>query len=315
MKWTFKRLMRIAGFIAGFVVIVMITSKCFEGKEKVYDSVGVSVKRNQLKLEKKDSIDVLFIGDSECYSSFSPLHIWSEFGYTSFCCATSAQRINDTYTILNEALSKQQKTKVVVLETNCLYRDINKTGEGQDAILDYLSKEVPLFKYHTRWKSAVYKVGNVCIGDKKNDDKKGFKVRRGCIPYRGGEYMNQTDEIEDIPETSYEYLKKIKKLCNDRNAELLLVSSPSAKNWNYKRHNYVSMLAEDLDLDYLDMNLVDIGIDWRIDTKDAGDHLNFKGALKATSYIGEYIGEKYDLKDNRDKKEYESWNQASAKLD
>ena len=49
--------------------------------------------------------------------------------------------------------------------------------------------------------------------------------------------------------------------------------------------------ARDYSLDYIDMNLQlkDIGIDWKTDSFDGGDHLNLCGAEKVTDYIAKYI--------------------------
>ena len=67
-------------------------------------------------------------------------------------------------------------------------------------------------------------------------------------------------------------------------------------------------LAEKNKIVYLDLNLVEeIGINWKTDTKDAGDHLNFAGAKKVTKYIGKYLNEKFQLTDHRGDAKYQKW--------
>lgn len=304
-----KKFMRIISFMMGLLILILTFSAILKKGGNVYDAAAVENKINEIVKEKADSMDVLFLGDSECYSSFSPLLMWSEHGYTSFVCATSAQRLCDTYAILRNAF-KTQSPKLVVLETNCIYRNQEQVNNG-DKVMNYLVKKVPVFKNHSKWKHFSLKlINNRDV--KKNGNQKGFKLRTAVKPYMGGEYMHKTDEVKDIPELSKKYLDKITELCKQNGAELILVSSLSPKNWNYEKHNGVEKWAAVHNIDYLDMNLVNnsIGIDWTRDTKDGGDHLNYEGAKKVTYYIGDYFKENYFLEDHREESDNFTWKNA-----
>ena len=93
---------------------------------------------------------------------------------------------------------------------------------------------------------------------------------------------------------------------------MILYSTPSVKNWNYQRHNAVLDFANNKNITYLDLNLeVDkLGIDWDIDSRDAGDHLNYYGAIKITDYMGDYLNSLNILKSHKNDKKYDSWNKA-----
>ena len=57
----------------------------------------------------------------------------------------------------------------------------------------------------------------------------------------------------------------------------------------------------------------EIGINWSIDTYDAGVHLNVYGAEKLTSYFGEILCRDFGLQDRRGEKDLQAlW---AAKLD
>ena len=92
--------------------------------------------------------------------------------------------------------------------------------------------------------------------------------------------------------------------------QLILYTVPSPVNWNYKRYNGIKDFAERNKLPFLDLNLKteELGIDWATDTYDKGDHLNFFGAQKLTSYIGNYLSENSKLIDHREDEKYLFWN-------
>ena len=129
--------------------------------------------------------------------------------------------------------------------------------------------------------------------------------------------MSKTDEIVAVDDNVSSYMDKIIKLCNKHDSQLLLVSSPSPKNYNYGKHNGLVEFSTEKDLCYLDLNLevANIGIDWNTDTMDGGDHLNWAGGDKLSRYLGEYILTHYSLEDYRGHDNYASWHQAQILYD
>lgn len=301
-----KNFIKVIGFWLGLFVILEGLSLAFNRDKNIYDINSVKCKAVEIDAEADNSIEVIFCGDSECYSTFCPLQMYQEYGFTSYVCATSAQRLCDTYAILENTF-KTQSPKVVVLETNCLYRNSTSKCEDEDSVIQFLSKYMPVFAYHSDWKNlggGFFEQGK----GKSERDFKGFVLRKSVIPYTGGAYMNKTDIVEGFPDATYEYLEKILKLCQENNAKLMLVSVPSPKNWSYEKHNAVTEWTQKYDVAYMDLNLENnIDIDWLTDTKDGGDHLNFVGAKKATHFMGAYLFNKYTLLDRRKNPDYKAW--------
>lgn len=299
-----KNFIKVIGFWLGLFVILEGLSLAFNRDKNIYDINSVKCKEAEINAEADNSIEVIFCGDSECYSTFCPLQMYQEYGFTSYVCATSAQRLCDTYAILENTF-KTQSPKVVVLETNCLYR--NSASDNEDSVMRFLSKHMPVFAYHSDWKNfggGFFEQGMRMTGR----DFKGFVLRKSVIPYTGGAYMNKTDSVEKFSNDTYEYLDKIFKLCQENNVKLMLVSVPSPKNWSYEKHNAVTEWTQKYDVAYMDLNLENnIDIDWLTDTKDGGDHLNFVGAKKATHFMGAYLFDKYTLSDRRKNPEYKAW--------
>ncbi|MDE6025520.1 MAG: hypothetical protein K2G45_08710 [Lachnospiraceae bacterium] len=307
-----KNLLKSAGFLLGLFVLLLIMSAVFHRGRfaDVYDRESVERKINEVHGEKDNSLEVLFCGDSECYSSFCPPLLFAEYGHTSYVCGTSAQRLCDTYAILEEVF-KSQSPQVVVIETNCLYRGTSVDGDYKDGVLNFLTNKLPIFAYHSDWKNFVGSVVGTGTGKKGSNDLKGFIVRNSVNPYKGGCYMVESEDEEQFSDDTYKYLDKILKLCNENNTKLLLVSSPSPRNWTYARHNSVKNWAEQSQVGYLDLNLQNnLNIDWDTDTKDGGDHVNFAGAKKVTRFIGEYLSDVCGLPDLREINGYEEWKES-----
>lgn len=313
MKKYLGKAARCVGFFAGLFVILWISSAYFAPESAVYNIVLVDQKESDLKNEEPDSIDVVFAGDSECYSAFSPIQMWQENGFTSFLCATSAQRLCDTYNLL-ETTFQTQSPKVVVVNTNCFYRSAGTVKASDDEYVRMLGEYMSVFRYHSRWKTFVAQ--NILNRDEvENHDKdqklKGFRVRKSLISYEGGEYMMESEGKKEINPLAKEYMEKIKTLCEENQCELLLVAVPSAKNWNYEKHNAVVEWAEEQDVEFVDLNLLlnEMGVDWTTDTKDGGDHLNYDGAKKVSTYFGKFLTETYGLEDHREDEAYQNWYQ------
>ncbi len=279
---------------AGIQIIVRNVSGSVSGRSRVFASVSA---------EKKNTIDVLVTGDSESYTSVSPMDLWDRAGIAAYDCGQPGQRIQETYYILKTAF-RTQSPKLVLFETNTMFRDPGFLKNVQLSLTEPLAYHFPVIKYHNAWKALFDGPG----GPKKSY--KGFEIRDKVVSYEGDEeYMKETKDKAQIPEVVRIYMEKIKRLCEKNGADLLLVSAPSPKNYNYKKHNSLEEYARENDLPYVDLNMKfrDIGIDWKMDSYDRGDHLNISGARKVTAYIGEYLADNYDLPDRRNDDGWREW--------
>lgn len=307
-----KRIVDLLLFWGVFCVMLAMISYVITPKSKdVYDVKGTSNKINDLSTEKENSIDVLFVGDSLTYSSFCPLLMYKSSGITSYVLGTSGQKICDTKYLLEEAI-KKQAPKVVFIETGVLFRSNGGTsGKSEDFVQDYLEKNIYAVKYHGRCTAFLLEYVN--RKNNKNDEAmlKGYRYRTRTESYVGGEYMIATTAKRKFAVSATKYMDEIISLCNKYGISLVLVSIPSAQNWDMSKHNSVVQYANEKNLSYVDMNMLELGIDWKKDTRDKGDHLNFYGACKTTKYIEKYIKSEYVLLDHRSEKDFDNWNTMS----
>lgn len=301
---------KISASVAFFLIVTMlllIGSHIFMPKNNQKEFGMQDTSANGILGEKSNSIDVLVLGDSEAYCSISPMQMWQEHGFTSYVCATSAQYLSYSESLLRQAF-ENQSPKLVILETNAIYRKMKFDKSVMTVVEDSFS----IFKYHDRWKNMNRLDFFGKVEYTWTDDFKGYTYNTTVLKSNNINYMIPTNEVEKIELLNKAYVKKIAEYCKEHSAELLLVSTPSTKNWNYKKHNGVAELAKELDVKYLDLNMEEtkVPIDWSQDTRDSGDHLNYYGAVKNTEYLGNYIAENYSFPDKREDKAYIKWNES-----
>lgn len=307
-----KKLKRVTLF---FIIlgIILVISSLWIGKVAMENSdfiLGRSRSFAEIGKEEKDSVDLLVLGDSESYTSVSPMQLWEEQGMTAYVCGQPGQEIQETYYMLKTAL-EAQTPKVVLMETNLMFRDPGPVASVKAAATESLRHHLPVFRFHNLWK---------CIFNGKKPGEvsyKGFILRGGVSPFDSGDYMKETSEVQEIPATVRIYMDEIQKMCKENGATLVLMSTPSPKNYNYKKHNAITEYAKENGLTYFDLNVQakELGMDWQTDSYDKGDHLNLNGARKVTTWVGKYLKENYDLPDHRGKTEYKSWDKEKEKYE
>ena len=294
------------------LVVLAVLSHVVMPKNNQREFGQIDARANGVMGEREGSVDVLFLGDSEAFSSFSPLQLWGDRGITSYVSATAAQRLCYTRTLLARAL-KRQTPRVVVLETNCTFARFSMA----DAARRLLKDVFPVFEYHDRWKILTAEDFLSPVRYTWTDELKGFRLRRAleAKPADAQGYMEPTDELAPMADLNRAYLEQISQMCKNAGARLVLVSTPSTKNWNMARHNRIAQVADELDVDYIDLNTGSdkVEIDWQQDTYDAGDHLNLRGAQKVTHAIGSILADRYGVGDHRGDEAFSDWDEAHGR--
>ena len=308
MKKIIKRIVSCVLFVAILLGLLQVSSLIFQPKSNDKAS-GIHYPRaHGIFSEPKDSIDTVFIGDSEVYHSFIPLNIWRDYGITSYDVSSPSQKLVYSMEFLKKTFEKQSP-KIVFLETNAIFRK----SYFEDEITYKAEQIFPVFRYHDRWKNLQLKDFSATVEYTANENNKGYFFTKKSKPASDkdiNEYMKYSDISAPILSTNEKYLNEIADFCQKHKAKLVLISTPSTKNWNYQRHNAMEAVSKELGVDYIDTNLLrdDIPIDWKKDSKDKGDHLNYKGAVKVTKYIGKYLEDTKLFKNKRNDPSYSSWN-------
>ncbi|MGM9538311.1 MAG: hypothetical protein ACI3VN_08270 [Candidatus Onthomonas sp.] len=301
-----------AAFLLVLVLLLGLLDPIFQPKDNRKDAGMNFISANGYLAEPENTIDVLYLGDSLTYSSYSPLDMWEQRGFTGYVSAVGGGRMNTAYQTLRKFL-KTQHPKVVVLEAHVAAR----YTPGNESLLTEAELLFPLFENHDRWKQLSLSDLTAPVHYTRIENEKGFRCN---MKIRGAEedsYMEQTGEKSSLNLITRIYLNRMVRLCQENDIQLLIAATPSQKNWDYKKHNTMEQFAaenRDKGVDFLDMSLLteEIPIDWETDSRDGGDHLNYYGAMKVSAYMADYLANCYDLPDHRDDDAYSAWNDAYA---
>lgn len=294
-KWV-----KIVSFIAIVMALIVLLSAVITPR----GNVGIE-KWEKAKIwaesEPENTIDAVFLGDSEVYSAISPMELWNKYGYATYNLSSGSMKCYQGYELLNTIL-KTQNPKIVFIECNFIIRSY----DSADDVYRKISDKFPLFKYHDVWKSYIdtdYEYEKV-----NNYTYKGYIYYNWSKPIKNKDYMAETSKVIEIDSGNLRYFDAMYQLCKEKGIEVVLFNSPSQKNWNYSKHNAIKKIAEEYELEYIDLNLNNpVGIDWTKHTRDKGDHVNHTGAVMVTNYFGEYLEQRNILSDHRGEAAYSDW--------
>jgi len=256
--------------------------------------------------------DVIFLGDCEAYTTYSPVILWDEFGITSYIRGSPQQLIWHSYYVLEDLL-RYETPKIVVLNVaamkygepqsepyNRLTIDgmrfstskIGAVNSSRTEDEDRLSYFLPFFRYKDRWRELTA------------EDFRYF-INKPRVSING--FMPRTDILEagfipdpilpadySFSEKAYQYLESITELSKENNITLILVKAPTLyPHWHEEWEEQIVTFANRHNLTYINFMTLfdDIGLDFSVDTFNAGISLNVSGAEKLTRYFSEVLKE------------------------
>ena len=264
--------------------------------------------------------DVIFVGDCEVYENFSPITMWEDYGITSYIRGSAQQLIWQSYYLLEETLEYEKPEAVVFNVLSMKYDtpqkeaynrmtldgmkwskskvdDIRASMMEDEEFADYV---FPILRYHSRWQELT------------SDDFKYLFTRRPVS--QSGYYMRiDVKPAQTFPkpkklanyefgENSWKYLEKMRKLCEEKDIQLILVKAPSLyPAWYDEWEEQIEEYAKTYELPYYNfLELTDeAGIDFTKDTYDGGLHLNLSGAEKMGAYFGKILRDEFQVPDRR----------------
>ena len=159
--------------------------------------------------EPGNSLDVVVLGDSIPLCSMIPPRLWRDFGYTSYVCASTAQKLCQSEKLLTVFL-KSQQPKFVLLETDQLYLEMSTL----DVLQCNLEALLPVLRYHDNWKfvrpSQMLRTPDYSC----RNPLKGYHLRKTIDALDPEAYMLPTEETEPISSAAEAGVRRSKALCD-----------------------------------------------------------------------------------------------------
>ena len=335
-------------FIIILIIIICLLNRVFSPVGSNEGGWYVAGAMRDMYKQDKNTIDVLYVGDSNVYTGVSPLEIYNNIGVTGFSASTPQQDVIGSYYVIKEFL-KKQKPKVIMLETGEFFAlRKNFTELGMRSEIDYMnsgfdklgilndeylnfsfSEKInylfPIIRFHDRYQRLTeFDIRKLIL--KSETSYKGYlydiktrkyenKGKNIYLKYK--EYQNSYKEINientDLHIEDYvkEKIDKLKLLCKQNNCELVLMTMPTTDERAIEKYEIFKEFAKEKEIKYVNFNFeVDEPINWETDTQDKGNHLNIKGAEKVGNYISKYLSENFEFENKKEKKEYKKWNDA-----
>lgn len=270
--------------------------------------------------EEEKDFDVIFLGDCEVYENFSPVVLWEEYGINSYIRGSAQQYIWQSYYLLEDTLRYETPDVVVFNVLAMQYSEAQReaynrmTLEGMEWSLPkvksilasmkegehFLDYVFPILRYHSRW-SELTKSDLQYLFDTKQVSYNGYYMRvdikaAGDVPLAKplGDYR--------FGRKAWEYLDKMRELCEEEGIELVLIKAPSLyPHWYREWEEQVERYAMAHNLRYY--NFLELqeetGINYNTDTYDMGLHLNLSGAEKLSHYFGKVLSGTLGVADRR----------------
>lgn len=270
--------------------------------------------------ESKDH-DVVFIGDCEVYANFSPMEFYREKGITAYVRGTSQQLIWQSYYILEETL-RYETPRAVVYNVNAMrygepvseaYNRLtidnmrwspSKVGIIQASMTeeeDFWSYVFPILRYHSRFDELTAEDVEYLFRVKDNTWN-GYQMNKSIVPLESLPTKRPQRDYQFAP-VCYEYLDKMRTLCEAHGVELILIKAPSQYPYWYEEYDaQMEDYAARHGLAFYNFTecVEEIGLDFSVDTYDAGLHLNLSGATKMSRWFADILAQEHGIPDRRE---------------
>ena len=334
-------------FITILIILICLLNRVFSPVGSSEGGWYVAGAMRDMYKQDKNTIDVLYVGDSNVYTGVSPLEIYNNIGVTGFSASTPGQDTIGSYYVAKEFF-KTQSPKVVMLDTGELFTTkefftelstrseidyMNFSFDKLDLInedyMDFSIKEklsflFPIIRFHDRYqrltefdiRKLILKSETSYKGYLYDIKTKKYENKGQNIYLKYKEYQKNHKEINientdlHIEEYAKEKINELKLLCKQNNCELVLMTMPTTDERAIEKYEIFKEFAKEKEIKYVNFNFeVDEPINWETDTQDKGDHLNIKGAEKVGNYISKYLSENFEIENKKDKPEYKKWNE------
>lgn len=271
---------------------------------------------------KEKNMDIVFIGSSLVYRSYSPIEIAQQYGIKTYVLGQPEQYYKNGYYMVKEAIH-QNSPKLIVYDLYTHFKNINKTRMTTvynmkasinkfNALIDLYNfnlLDIDSYKYlfsfnlfHDRWKE-LKKYDFNYIGDLIFY---GYPMeRRNFQTYKATEpVFNDSDEEYILDKERLEYIDKIYNYAKKMNTNIIFTyPSTIFMQDDYERAKAFEKYAKEKGYDYINYYNYrnKFELNYQTDLYDR-DHFNQNGVRKFMHFSIPLYMEKYNIISNKDLK-------------
>ncbi len=306
-------------FCALAIAIFIKLTYLFRNTEYEYDRVHI------MGIKEEDELDMVYIGGSAAFVYWAVPKAYEEYGIKSYDYASNTLQAETIQGEIREVLKTQDPelfiidlrpfqywTETITSEggirnvTDSMDYSINRFATVHDflsnriVVVNGLSYYLDIFKYHTQTDRLGSQTNWLYSSNSAKSQYKGFEAQVYTAPLDPPtDYY--TDERGELAEGSEKTLIKLLEYCQKKDLNVLFVVCPywiSQDQW--AMYNTMQDLIESYGVDYMNANEYydEIGCDWENDFYNV-NHVDYRGALKYTRFLAEYIQENYQITDHR----------------
>lgn len=313
------------------------------------DTLSVRLRFNEFYNEPENTWDGVILGTSCIDREWVAPLAWNEYGMTVYPMNTDGQPMMFVTSILEE-VRKTQDIKLAVIDIRGIQmstlnpvdirvrrvtdsmrysvnrfrtvkkaidfckeyysRDDVKNGKKRLALMDEPSLYFPFLKYHSRWKTGLYR------GDffGTQSRMKGVFESEYAFKKKKVNPTNFVTDVVELNEMQTRILDEILEYGEKENLEMLFIASPSQlADDEQPEVNAAVRYLEGKGANIINFNTQEkyeeLGIDFSTDFYNA-HHMNSWGAVKFTEYFAKYLHENYQFEDKRGNEKFKEWDEA-----
>ncbi len=286
--------------------------------------------------EKRNSLDILYLGGSACYMSWSPYEAWQDNAYTSYALGVSSMVSFCYEPLISEALTYQTPQLLIIdvrpfvytyqnpssavtsaitfnssllpLSVNRLPVAVRSYGLYKQTVADgawsgsdetFMSLLLDISRFHSMWQKLDESYFPPGADSLQYNYSKGFHG----VADANSVVLRDNSAVTAVRETNASALSDLLSLLDylDRKGtDALFVVAPSAETAAQKEeYNYLASVVESRGYGFLDANdhISEMALNGDADFWNE-DHLNIFGAEKYTAFLSDYISRRYTLKND-----------------
>ena len=126
--------------------VLTIASKIFTPKWINHDMNMMTFIVKGFYKEPKNSLDVVFMGNSDTYRGVDPLIMYHEYGITSYNFVAAGQRMWTAYTMFEETL-RTQNPKIIMFNADGLFSTNQASSGNYSKVYDNMPFSLDKIKY------------------------------------------------------------------------------------------------------------------------------------------------------------------------